>query len=84
MAISKKPSSKKKEKDIDAVIEKGGSVPSSATEDASTIKAFPLRLRIDMVETIDGIVKESPIIPSRNAWIANAVYEQLKREGKLE
>ena len=82
MAISKKPS--KKDKDVEAVISKGGSVPGDSASDSSSIKAFPLRLREDLVDIIDGIVKESPVIPSRNAWIAQAVYEQLKREGKIE
>lgn len=83
MAISKKPSKKSKQ-DVDAVISKGGSVPGDEIGESTSIKAFPLRLRQDLVVIIDGIVKASPIIPSRNAWIANAVYEQLKKEGKIE
>ena len=83
MAISKKPSRKKKDSSaVDALIEKGGSVPGEKKQ--SPIKAFPMRLREDVVEMIDDVVKDSPIIPSRNAWIANAVYEQLKREGRIE
>ena len=81
MAITRKP--KKEEKNVDAVISRGGSVPG---EDRSNreVKQFPMRMEARLIAMIDDLVNDNPAIPSRNSWIIGAVVDKLKKEGKLE
>ncbi len=90
MAVSRKPKretsvkekAEPKQIDIDAVINKGGSV---AADDAVTLetedelKNVQLRLYQSVIDEIDGHrmkVKKGKV-PSRHAWILEAIEEKL-------
>ena len=83
MAIAKRPrSTKPTEAEIEAVIEKGGGVPGKEREERGEgNKAFLVRVEPSLLETIDEAVRRNPVIRSRNTWVVNAIYEQLKRDG---
>lgn len=83
MAIAKKPkSTAPTEAEIEAVIEKGGGVPGEERgEGGGGNKAFLVRVELNLLETIDEAVRRNPVIRSRNTWVVNAIYEQLKRDG---
>jgi hypothetical protein len=78
MAISKKPFIKNN--DIDSLINKGGSVPSSQKIKASLeVKLVQLRLTTDILDEIDEIrnaFRGHPK-PSRHSWILNAIIEKI-------
>ena len=44
-------------------------------------KKFLVRIKADMLATVDEAVKGDPVISHRNTWVVNAIYEQLKRDG---
>jgi hypothetical protein len=47
----------------------------------SKIHSFTLRLNSNVITLVDDAVSKHPVINNRNTWIANAIVEQLKREG---
>ncbi|MEL6445873.1 MAG: hypothetical protein AAFR95_13050 [Bacteroidota bacterium] len=89
MAISKKPKRgeesaktadpKKDEAQIMSFIEKGGSVPGEKKQGGQT-RAFTLRVDESVLDRVDEVVAEHPVLRSRNTWIVNAIVEQLKRD----
>ena len=87
MAIAKKPKSARTqgtptEAEIEAVIERGGRAPSETRgRRGEGNKAFLVRIDPGLLESIDEAVRRNPVIRSRNTWVVNAIYEQLKRDG---
>jgi hypothetical protein len=80
MAISRKPSNKStvSEAEINAIIEKGGSV---AQDNKFTGKKnLQLRLEADLINQIDAIRDKKTIPPSRHTWILEAIHEKLQKE----
>jgi hypothetical protein len=82
MAISKKPSSKgtASEAQIQAIIEKGGSV-ADVQQDAGK-KNLQLRLEADLIGQIDSARKTKAVPPSRHTWILEAIFEKLQKENQ--
>lgn len=94
MALTRKPSalpssSTLKEADIDALINRGGEVPSSKTtpvatptkiEDPERIIPTQLRLTKSKLDEIDKQVKRSKIKISRHSWLLQAIEEKLERD----
>ncbi len=82
MAISKKPSSKgtASEAQIQAIIEKGGSV-ADVQQDVGK-KNLQLRLEADLIEKIDVARKNKAVPPSRHTWILEAIFEKLQKENQ--
>jgi hypothetical protein len=86
MAIARKPKNteEKSRVDVDALINKGGSVaklaePSSA-DDAATGKQVALRIPSPMLGDIDSLVKQRTVRIPRHTWILEAIAEKLERE----
>jgi hypothetical protein len=76
MAVSKKP--KLIEKAATDFIEAGGSV--GADQGAQVRKLVQLRVPVDMIAEIDGIIERRPYKQSRHTWLLDAVYEKMERE----
>ncbi|MDQ3636269.1 MAG: hypothetical protein M3405_17470 [Acidobacteriota bacterium] len=84
MAISRKPKTEKrvvKEKEIDALINKGGS-PASDNKEKSIEKPILLRIPADTLEKVDEVVKSKQIKTPRHTWLLEAVFEKLNRESQ--
>ena len=91
MAISPKPQRKKlkrspetpdiQEKEIQSLIEKGGSVAKS-DEKKSKKQVVPITLRIPnhIIERIAQVIASRPIRIPRHTWILEAILEKLERE----
>ena len=75
------------ESDIQAVINRGGSVPSEIkpAPQEDPLRGFELRLYQSMIDEIElsrnRVTKGKK--PSRNAWIVVAIQEKLERELQL-
>ena len=94
MALSKKPVKSKptvSEDIVEALINKGGSVPAAVIENAPSVKAqkkvlkggqVPVQLRLspDILDVIDELIDRRLIPVSRHSWFMNAIVEQIKRE----
>ncbi|MBJ3778753.1 hypothetical protein [Acuticoccus mangrovi] len=88
MAIARKPTarivppSSASEREIEALIRKGGSVavtPAARPKAAGTAKVI-LRLPDEMLARVDALVEaRSPKIP-RHTWLLEAILEKLERE----
>lgn len=85
MAISRKPKipeKQVKEQNINALINKGGSV---AKEDGggdkqSGDKPILIRVPSEALQKIDEIVSAKKIKTPRHTWLIEAVFEKLERE----
>ena len=94
MALSKKPIKGNplvNEDIVNALINKGGSVPAAVVEEKSTNKTqkkvlkggqVPVQLRLnpEVLDLIDALIEKNLIPISRHAWFMNAISEQIKRE----
>lgn len=94
MALSKKPVKSKpavSEDIVEALINKGGSVPKAVGDDTPSVKALkkvlkggqvPVQLRLspDILDVIDELIDKRLIPISRHSWFMNAIVEQIKRE----
>lgn len=85
MVISSKPKQKQEDSkvdkvDVDALINKGGSVASNANKQAKTEMLVNLRLPADVVQQIDAIVVKRRIKTSRHTWLMEAIYDKLEKE----
>jgi hypothetical protein len=79
MVISSKP--KKREVDVDALINKGGTVAAKESgSDPATLIRLQLRLPPDMLARIDSLINKRLAKPSRHHWLLEAIEEKLKRE----
>ena len=86
MALRRKPAAESKnstvtERQIDALIDKGGSV-SPDREDGQETKPQLIQLRLPrtLVRRIDTTRRRSLVPPSRHAWLLEAVLEKLTNE----
>jgi len=86
MALRRRPTSESKnatvtDRQIDALIGKGGSVSSDREEGGGTKpQLIQLRLPRPLVRRIDTARGRSLVPPSRHAWLLEAVLEKLKNE----
>ena len=79
MAVTRKPQSVP-ERDIDALIAKGGSVATAAPT-ASEVKLVPVRMEATLLARLDQAVQAQPIKIPRNTWVLQAIVEKLTRDG---
>lgn len=61
-------------------IEKGGDVASDHQSEWTNIN---LRIKTDMINKIDGIVKNERIGMNRTSWILEAIQEKFKKDETL-
>ena len=68
--------------DVDALINRGGSVGGQAKADELSAKTFPVNLRIPghVLERIDRAVEARKVRTPRHTWLMEAVLEKLDRE----
>ena len=69
--------------DVDAIIERGGTVPSEAAKRGPTKterKAVLLQLYPTILEQIAEEIAKSPVRMTRQTWIELAIVEKLKRD----
>lgn len=84
MAISRKPkqssSTATKRVDVDALINKGGSVGGkNGGQEKGTVPVI-LRVPEDILEKVDANVQARRIKTPRHTWLLEAVLEKLERE----
>jgi hypothetical protein len=85
MAISRKPKqlprTAVKTVDVDALINKGGSVAGSNGEQSKD-KIVPVILRVpdEILEKVDASVQARRIKTPRHTWLLEAILEKLERE----
>ena len=87
MAITRKPKAVPAPgANVDALINKGGSVTQLAAGDGAEEKQIYVQLRLskDLVDRIDGALASRTIKTPRHTWFLEAIHEKLKREGKRE
>jgi hypothetical protein len=102
MALSKKPAKpllNTEEVDIDALINKGGSVPSAKKIEKSVVTPdtkpqkkvlkggmVPIQLRLspEILDRIDGIIEGRVIPTSRHNWFMEAISDKIKKESAPE
>ncbi len=82
MAISRKPKADHAEKkiDVNALINKGGSVAQQKDANENEPVAVIVRVPGGMLKRVDKAVSTRPIKTPRNTWILEAVLEKLLRE----
>lgn len=85
MALSRKPirtDGQSSGVDIDALINKGGSVATEVppVDEAHDDAAFTLRVPRKLLQRLDAHLKNKPIKTPRQFWILEAVLEKLERE----
>jgi hypothetical protein len=67
---------------VDALINKGGSVARAGAEPAAPAKTAPVVLRLppDVLTRIDRAVESRRVKVPRHTWLMEAVIEKLERE----
>lgn len=83
MAISRKPKTtekQEKEQNINALINKGGSVAENNGRQAAD-KPILIRIPVDALNKIDELVSAKRIKTPRHTWLLEAIFEKLEREG---
>jgi hypothetical protein len=86
MAISRKPKQSSgaaaKTVDVDALINKGGSVGGRNGGQGKEKDAVPVILRVpeDILERVDSSVQARRIKTPRHTWLLEAILEKLERE----
>jgi hypothetical protein len=86
MAIRLKPQqlpASTDERRINALIEKGGTVPAEATGDKTRPMLVQLRLSRDLIQRIDMSRRKRTVPPSRHSWILEALLEKLKADNEI-
>ena len=80
MPIRRKPTGK--EKELEAFIQGGIQEQSEviSSEEAEEVKALKLRIPVDLLNSVDALVKQRKPSPSRHQWILEAIYEKVDRE----
>lgn len=84
MALRKKPIEMPPatERQIERIIEKGGTIGAEPKGSGRKRSNFPLRfMRDDMAGLIEAAMSRRPIKPSMNAWINEAILDKLKSDG---
>ena len=85
MAIARKPKANEKqakEQNINALINKGGSVAEDAGEyeaKQSVGKAILVRIPAEALKRIDEIVSAKRIKTPRHTWLLEAIFEKLEK-----
>lgn len=79
MAVARRPKNTSTPADIDALIERGGSVPSEPKSRGEGT-AVPLRLPRSLLNRVDQAVAGEPVKTPRNTWILRAIVEKLDRD----
>jgi hypothetical protein len=70
------------EREIEALIAKGGSVAAPAPPPAAPgVKMVPVRIETGLLARIDRAVQAQPIKIPRNTWVLQAILEKLARDG---
>jgi hypothetical protein len=86
MAITRKPKAQESNinvVDVDALINKGGSVASTTKLEPDTAPiAITLRVPAPLVAKIDTAITSRPIKTPRHTWLLEAVLEKLNREAE--
>jgi predicted HicB family RNase H-like nuclease len=67
-------------KDIDAVINRGGSSAASQEENEEQERVFNLRVPESLVKEVDALRKRRTGKISRNTWILEAIEDKIQRE----
>lgn len=84
MAITRKPkpsTASSAAVDVDALINKGGSVTRPDSEQAKSKQVYvQLRLSEDLLQQIDQSLSSREIKIPRHTWLLEAIHEKLKRE----
>lgn len=83
MAITRKPQKMdSREVEVEALIQKGGSIAGDVAMDVVTGKATSVILRLspDIIHLIDQSVRSRRIKIPRHTWLLEAVIEKLDRE----
>lgn len=89
MAITRKPkpsASAPAAVDVDALINKGGSVATTTLVRASTSDkpaAVVLRVPAEVLERVDRQVEARPVKVPRHTWLMEAVIEKLVRDENI-
>ena len=73
-AVSRRP------RDIDAVINRGGSSGASQEGNSEKERVFNLRVPESLVEKVDALRKQRTGRISRNTWILEAIEDKVERE----
>lgn len=81
MAIRSKPQQPaQNDRQIMALIEKGGGVASAPRKGKGKISNFPLRMAEEVRARIDRVRESRTVPPSVNDWILEAILDKLKAE----
>lgn len=85
MAISRKPKISEiqvKEQNINALINKGGSIAKENNDDDKESGDKPILIRVpaEALQKIDEIVSAKKIKTPRHTWLLEAIFEKLERE----
>ena len=86
MAITRKPKPPRSSGpvDVEALINKGGSVvpakPDAAPPNGAAVVPIVLRLPSGMLGRIDAAVRSRPVKMTRHTWILEAIVEQLAQQ----
>jgi hypothetical protein len=90
MAITRKPKApafaSSTDVDVDALINKGGSVATTSTPPAApSDKPVPVVLRVpaEVLDRVDRSVEARAVKVPRHTWLMEAVIEKLAREAKI-
>ena len=67
-------------RDIDAVINRGGSSAASQEDNQEQERVFNLRVPESLVKAVDALRKRRTGKISRNTWILEAIEDKIKRE----
>jgi hypothetical protein len=80
MAITRKPRQGRSGLDVEALINKGGSVaPQAAATQSGPVTPVTLRLPSGILKQIDAAVRSRPVKMPRHTWILEAIVEKLAR-----
>jgi len=76
-AVSRRP------KDIEDVINRGGSSATAEQDDKEKERIFNLRVPESLVAQVDALRKQRTGKISRNTWILEAIEEKAERDGDI-
>lgn len=83
MAITRKPTPRSSESDavdVEALINKGGSVAGQGRRPASKSAPVVVRIPPALLERIDTAVEARPVPTPRHTWLLEAIVEKLERD----
>jgi hypothetical protein len=80
MPIAKKPIQEEEanEREIKAVIDKGGSIPKKKSN--KTVEKILIRIPTELLTNVENALTTRPLKTPRNTWILEAILEKLERE----